>query len=104
MRQNRESGSLRSTSGGKQPSLLQKGSSCNCALFSVFFYAQLVFAQLRTRVYSNLVINIARYLGRKNVSFDLIRLGLQGKGSVTDEEINCLTASAASKVRGVYFC
>ena len=73
-------------------------------IFCLFFNAQLVFAQLRTRVYSNLVINIARYLGRKNVSFDLIRLGLQGKGSVTDEEINCMTASAASKVRDACFC
>ena len=61
-------------------------------------HLQLLFAQLRTRVYSNLVINIARYLGRKNIPFQLIRLGLQGKGEVTDEEINCLTSSAASKV------
>ena len=37
-------------------------------------------------------------MGSEIVPFHLIRLGLQGKGEVSDEEINCLTMSAVRKV------
>lgn len=49
-----------------------------------------ILAKLRTLVFSNLIIRIARGMNTPHVEFAMIRQGLHSDRAVSDEDINCL--------------